>query len=315
MTPGPRERNTIERWAGEQHRPLTMVLSATGHPDTETLRAFCRELGETCALLTISEIAGDDDQRPALVLRQGSISYRAVPAGTELEPFLDALAGDGETGGIHRPASLQLHVAAACPHCPGVVRSLLPLIPTGGPLTLEVIDSTICSDLAKAQRIKSVPTLILDQAFRWTGQMPLADLEALLAPGNRSHLGARTLERLLEGGNAGALARLMTDAGKVNPGLGRLLAAETMSVRLGAMMVVEELLEEVPGLVTELIPTLEAAFAGAPEPAQGDILYIFGEAGSPGMKKKIESLLETDLHSEVAEAAREALERLGERQK
>ncbi len=68
-------------------------------------------------------------------------------------------------------------------------------------------------------------------------------------------------------------------------------------------------------LVADLIPTLEAAFAGAPEPAQGDMLYVFGESGSPGMVKRIESLLETDLHPEVAETAREALERLDERQK
>jgi len=60
------------------------------------------------------------------------------------------------------------------------------------------------------------------------------------------------------------------------------------------------------------IPALEAAFAGAPEPAQGDMLYIFGESGSPGMVKKIESLLETERHPEVAEMASEALERLDE---
>jgi len=45
------------------------------------------------------------------------------------------------------------------------------------------------------------------------------------------------------------------------------------------------------------------------------MLYIFGESGSLGMGKKIESLLETDLHPEVAEMAREALERLDERQR
>ncbi len=305
-------RETVDRWSKEQHRPLEIRLTTADHPRTEQLREFCTWLADSCEMLTVSESPPADDELPALNLRQGAILYRAAPTGTELEPFLEALAGDGDHG-TFRAASLQIYVAAACPHCPAAVRALLPLIVPGGTLRLEIIDSEACGDLAEADRIKSVPTLILDRTFRWTGSIRPGDLEALLAPGDRVNIDAGVLVRLLENGNAGPLTRLMVETGEASPALCSLLASEAMSVRLGAMMVLEELLEHSSALVERLLPALQEKFSGAPEPARGDMLYIFGEAGPPSMAREIESLLGTGLHPEVEEAAREALERLTER--
>ncbi len=308
-------RELIEKWSKEQNRRLEIRLTAVDHPRTEALRAFCRWLAESCGMVQVSEVGTSGDDLPALSLRQGSIIYRAIPTGTELEPFLEALAGDGEAagGGLFRSASLQIFVAAACRHCPAAVRALLPLIVPGGPLSLEVIDSEACGDLARADKIKAVPTLILDRTFRWTGSTRPGDLKAMLAPGDRVFLGADVLERLLENGNAGPLSRMMIDAGEASPALCTLLASEAMSVRLGAMMVMEDLLLNSPDLVELLVPDLQDNFAGAPEPAQGDMLYILGEAGPPELAHEIEALLKTGLHPEVEEAAREALNRLAER--
>lgn len=311
------ERETIIQWFQDRDQPLEMTLTATAdHPGTEPLRAFCRTLAELGGDVRISETTTAGEERPALCLREGAVIYRAAPLGTELKPFLQALTGEANHPGAtsrFRPAALQIFIAAACPHCPAAVRALLPLIVPGGPVTLEVIDSEAFGDLAEAEGIKSVPTLILDQAFRWTGTIHPGDLEELLAPGNRTGISAGVLQRLLEGGNAGPLTELMVEAGEVSPALCRLMASDAMSVRLGAMMVLEELLERSPGLVKQLIPELWKRLPDAPEPARGDMLYIFGEAGSPAMTRQIESLLNTDLHPEVAEAAREALERLTER--
>jgi glutaredoxin len=306
-------REIIGKWSGEQQRRLEMRLTAADHPRTAELRAFSRWLAGSCEMVTVSEVETSANDLPALSLRQGSIVYRAVPAGPELVPFLEALAGDGAGDGRFRAAALRIYVAAACPHCPAAVRALLPLVVPGGPVTLEVIDSEACDDLARADRIKSVPTLILDGDFRWTGSARPGDLEAMLAPGDRVFLGADVLERLLENGNAGPLSRMMIDAGEASPALCTLLAGEAMSVRLGAMMVMEELLLRAPALVELLVPDLQDNFAGAPEPAQGDMLYILGEAGPPELAGDIEALLRTGLHPEVEEAAREALDRLAER--
>lgn len=311
------ERETIRQWAGEQHRPLKLELAATDHPGTEPLRSFCRTLTNACDALQVSDVATAGEEFPALCLRQGAILYRAAPLDSELEPFLEALAGKNEDSGAgsgpFRAAALRLFVAATCPHCPTAVRSLLPLIVAGGPVTLEVIDSEAFSELTEAQGVKSVPTLILDQTFRWTGTIRPGDLEELLAPGDRTGISAGVLQNLLEGGNAGPLTELMVEAGVASPALCRLMASDALSVRLGAMMVVEELLEQSPGLVAPLIPELWKRFSDAPEPARGDMLYIFGEAGTPALARDIDTLLATDLHPEVAEAARDALERLAER--
>ncbi len=316
MSTSDRERETIEQWAAGQSRPLTLELATADHPRMEPLRTFCQTMAEACSAVQVREVAAGEEL-PALRLRQGALLYRSVPSGSELEPFLDALAGDDHgSGAVHGPfrtATLQIYVAAACPHCPAAVRAILPLIVPGGKLRLEVIDSEACSDLAEADRIKSVPTLILDRTFRWTGSIRPGDLEAMLAPGDRVNIEADVLERLLEGGNAGPLTRMMVEAEEASPALCQLLAAETLSVRLGAMMVVEELLESSPELVELLVPDLQDNLAGATEPAQGDILYILGEAGPEELAADIEALVKTGLHPEVEEAARDALERLAER--
>jgi glutaredoxin len=237
-----------------------------------------------------------------------------VPAGTELGPFLEAVSGEPRSAPSDlRPAALRIFVAQACPHCPTAVRTLLSLITPGGPVALEVIDSEACPEAAETEKVKSVPTLILDDSFRWTGDIRSGDLEALLTPGDRTDLDAGLLGRALENGNAGPLAALMAEADRISPALADLLAAEAMSVRIGAMMVVEELLEQAPSLVERFVPALRERFDAAPEPARGDMLYILGEAGPPSLKTEIEALLAGDLHPEVAEAAREALERLDER--
>jgi len=311
------ERETIRQWAVKQNRPLHLELASADHPRTEPLMAFCHTLAEACDAVKVSETTAAADDLPAVRLRQGAILYRAAPLGTELEPFLEALAGKSEDTGTEsgpfRTAALRLFVAAACPHCPAAVSSLLPMIDAGGPLTLEIIDSEACGELAEANNIKSVPTLILDRTFRWTGTIRPGDLEELLTPGDRTGISAGALERLLEGGNAGPLTELMVEAGVASPALCRLMASDAMSVRLGAMMVLEELLEQSPELVQQLVPRLWQRIPEAPEPAQGDMLYIIGEAGPPSLAAEINSFLGTDPHPEVAEAAREALERLAER--
>jgi len=306
-------REIVTRWAPRRDRPLKIDLTATDHPNSEELRRFCHWLAGQCDRVQVSEANAGGDALPALSIRQGAITYRAVPAGTELEPFLEALAEEIQAPPGLRPAALQLHVAAACPHCPAAVRSLLPLVAAGGPLSLEVIDSEALADVATAANVKSVPTLILDGAFRFTGALPIEDIEALLTAGNPTTMDAGLLERLLEQGNAPALADQMVSSGTAAPALGRLLAAEALSVRIGAMMVVEDLLERAPLLVEQLVPGLVSQMADAPDPARGDILYIIGEAGPASLMPRIHAILETDLHPEVAEAAREALARLAKR--
>ena len=144
MSSSDRERETIEQWAAGQSRPLTLELATADHPRMEPLRTFCQTMAEACSAVQVREVAAGEEL-PALRLRQGALLYRSVPSGSELEPFLDALAGDDHgSGAVHGPfrtATLQIYVAAACPHCPAAVRAILPLIAPGGKLRLEVIDS------------------------------------------------------------------------------------------------------------------------------------------------------------------------------
>ena len=115
---------------------------------------------------------------------------------------------------------------------------------------------------------------------------------------------------ILKDGNAAQLARMMMDAGKIFQAFYDVLTHHSWSVRLGAMVAVEELIDVQPELAAHMNTPLWERFSAVSEPVQGDILYILGEVGHPDVKGTLESVLNGDYSAEVKEAAEEALAKL-----
>jgi HEAT repeat protein len=105
----------------------------------------------------------------------------------------------------------------------------------------------------------------------------------------------------------------MIDADAVFPSFIGLLVHPTWSVRLGAMVVLEEMVEAAPDLASRICDPLWAAFEGADTTVQGDILYALGEAGDRRMETTIKALLPTLEQAELREAALDALGALASR--
>ena len=67
------------------------------------------------------------------------------------------------------PASVSVYVAPFCKFCPDVVRRLPPLPFTVDGLRMRIIDRVLFKDAAEENRVRSVPTVILDNQYHWTG--------------------------------------------------------------------------------------------------------------------------------------------------
>lgn len=258
-----------------------------------------------------------------------NLLYQGVPLGTELGPFLELLKifssknpdlPEGLKDILVKstlPASFRLYVSTACAFCPTVFQKIANLALFSELISLEVIDGQVYHEQASKEGIRSVPTLILEDEFRWVGQIDINEIgEAIL---NRDYetLGPSSLENFLKQGNAAKLSVSMIESKKVYPSLITLLLHETWSTRLGAMVVVEDLAEcgEVE-LIQELEQCLWDGFARATGAVRGDLIYLIGLTGKHESSQKLSEMLESDiddLNEELRETISESIQEIAER--
>ena len=86
-------------------------------------------------------------------------------------------------------------------------------------------------------------------------------------------LSAGSLQTILEQGDAAWITRQLVEKNQIFDGFMALLLHDTWSVRLGAMVIVEELCESAPKQAARLCPILMDRFDEKDIPVKGDILY------------------------------------------
>jgi hypothetical protein len=177
-------------------------------------------------------------------------------------------------------------------------------------LQLTIVDGTLFPEMAQTQKIRSVPTIVLDNQFRWTGSVPLEELIETINTRDPISLGPASLENIIKEGGADRLAAMMLGAEKLFPAFYEMLTHDKWPIRLGAMVVMEEIIEANEYLATEVLEPLWNRFHQVPAQIQGDILHVFGETGDSRSVSWLESVLSGDFDQEVKEAAEEALEKI-----
>ena len=306
------EQQTVRQWGEHLRAEPRLTLWRSDDPRTDELEAFCATLTDLAPRVRVTEHTGAREALPALGLGR-HVTYRGVPLGTELTPFLGVLsdstdvAADDDT--VPAASRLKLYVGQQCPHCPRVFAALAPLARRLG-AGLDVVDATLFGEAATADRAAAVPTLIVDGKVRVVGSVVTQDVEPLLT--NPGALRPSSLRLLLENGNAGAVAALIQEQGRAFASLVELLCDATFSVRLGAMAVIEQLADNRPELAAQLADPLWARFDQASNEVQGDLSYLFGKMRDSRLVSRLRAVVDGDYDSEVKEAAQDALDELGQ---
>jgi hypothetical protein len=300
---------------------ITISLVDSAHPSTAEFKKFCDSLTHLVPKIRISQ-EKDTAVRPPQILIGKGLRYQAVPTGQELQPFIEALAAFG-SGSLNLdkavksrlkkdklPASLKVFIAPQCTFCPTAVRQLTPLPMTDDKIQLLIIDGTLFPEEAQSLQIKAVPTILLDDQFRWSGSVPLQEILDTINNRDPASLGALSLENILKEGQAVHLAAMMLDAGQIFPAFYDMLIHPKWPVRLGAMVTMEEIAGRNRAMAAEVINFLWEGFSRQPDQVKGDILYTFGEIGHRRVAAWLEEVLAGDYNEEVKEAAKEALEKM-----
>jgi hypothetical protein len=199
-----------------------------------------------------------------------------------------------------------------CPHCPRAVTQCLALADAGVSCHVFVIDGELFPEPAEQDGVRPVPTVILDQAFRWTGSVQTEELVNMIAHRDPSRLGPDSLEQMLHEGRAEDLARMMSERGEVFPAFLDLLVNPKWPVRLGAMVTFQHLAEGRASLASQVSLSLWHLFPRVDDTIKGDILYVLGKSGDPSLLPLLDSVLEGPHPDEVKDAARDAVRSLSE---
>ena len=123
-------------------------------------------------------------------------------------------------------------------------------------------------------------------------------------------MGAASLESILKDGQAGHLAAMMLDTHEIFPAFYDLLIHDKWPVRLGAMVVIEEIAGKDPALASAAVDPLWEQFDHVSDQIRGDILYLFGEVGDAKAVPWLQGVIAGEYDDEVIEAAREALDKI-----
>jgi hypothetical protein len=318
----PEEEKQIMQWDRALDHDVQVHLITTKDERSALLADFCDDLQAVSSNVKVLREEGVNKDLPAIRIHK-RLRYHAVPLGRELMPFLMAINGSpsralrslppaikAKLKTVEIPAFLQLFIAPQCPHCPQTVRQLLPLTVESDQIQCAIIDGFLFPEMAERYDIRSVPTLLLDDRFRWTGSVPLDELVELAAHRDPGNLGISSLEDMLKEGRAPGVAEMMLGAREIIPAFIDVLTHEKMFVRLGAMVVMEILSERDPALAQQAIPMLWDRFPEASEQVQGDIVHVVGETGDRRSVSRLEDILGGAFGADIKEAAQDALERI-----
>jgi hypothetical protein len=302
-------------------KEIQIGVIETQHKKSPAIVHFCETLGQLVPKIRIKLEKGDSKKLPGIRVHDG-LTYRAVPSGTEVPPFTEALQllGSGQAPinellsarvkNISLPTNLVIYVSAQCKFCPQAVRQLLPLPILNRHVRLTVIDAGHFPELAEKDEIQSVPTLILEDRFRWTGTFQLNEIVDVAVNRNVGSLGPASLEMLLKDGEASKLAEMMLEKAEIFPAFYDVLAHPDWPIRLGAMVVMDQLIERNPDLALQTLEPLQERFHKASNQVKGDLLYVFGEMQQKEMMPWLETVINGAYDPEVKEAALEAFDKL-----
>lgn len=314
----PEEEKKIEQWGRKLNDEIRLDLILTQNKRSELFRDFCDSLARIVPKIRV-KIEHEEDLTPP-VIRINNVRYQAIPAGEELEPFLDVLDEGADYADqlphsirdqleeLKTHALLKIYITPQCPFCPATVKQLLSLAAANEYVKITIIDGTLFSEMAESDNIHSAPTVLLDDQFRWNGSVKVQELVGIMLNRDPSQISTASLKSMFEAGDALKVAEMMLDNGRMFSALMELLVNEKWPVRLGAMVTFETIATKDRKLAAYAIPFLWKSFPHAKDTVKGDILYLLGQTGDESVIPKLKAVLSGSYPLDIKEAAEEALE-------
>ncbi len=247
-----------------------------------------------------------------------TIFYHAAPEGSEFQPFLNvvkwlgstgkSLSGDGEQpDGTQRsdPLELLIFIAPTCPHCPVMVRTCVMIAANDPRLRLRVIDALHFRDWAERYKVKSAPTVVIDDGLTLVGNIDSQELTSGILSIRDPSFITKILESMMNTGRAED-AGMWICKNKAAKAVLPLYCSPVFSQRMGALVAMEEALSQDPRILDEIVDDLILLLSHEDDGLRGDTSELLGKVCLPKAIPHLERLRD-DPNEDVRDAAIEAL--------
>jgi glutaredoxin len=320
----PQELATAKSTLAALQERVIIKVNLTQNPLSGQFRKFIDALAFASNKLQPLYITYDEDGSPDIELRP-NLRYLALPGGRELPPFLQSLVyySHGETAlksrslsaleGFITPTKVEVMMSRTCRHCPLVVGLVNQLALASRYLEVSIVDVALFADHAQQYGVRAVPTVVIDGQDKLVGDISEEILVDNLTNRDPSSFHPETFKKIIKEGDAERLAGMMVAESDLYSGALELLSDPDWSVRMGMMVVLEGVAERSPDLVRNAYPLLLKLLDHEDRNQRGDAAYLLGLIGDASVPEHLEMLL-NDENPEVAEAAREAVEQIKERE-
>ncbi|GAB6095847.1 hypothetical protein JCM14469_21000 [Desulfatiferula olefinivorans] len=251
----------------------------------------------------------DSEERLPYILINDQIRWMALPDAKMLalvkeKPIVcEALADRALPFSVH----VRVYMAPQCPHCPSVIRTLIGLTDNYPRIRLTIIDATLYEQLANEDHIRSVPTVICDHGVRLTGALTEQEIFDGIFKRKPSELSPDSLRAMIESREAENLARMMIDDQMIYPAFYDLMAHDKWPVRLGAMVVVETIIDGSEALAARLVEEIWDRMEQVSASVRGDWIYLIGMAGGPRDRDRLNALQAKTDRADIKESITDAL--------
>ena len=304
--------------------PAVIKVNLTKDDLSKQFRKFVEALATVCSELQPIYTTYSENDPPTIEIKP-NLRYMALPGGKEMAPFLQTLIyrARRETSLAERtlsrlatfitPTKIEAMVSPTCPHCPIVVALVNQLALASIYLEVTIIDITLFAAYAQKYSIRAVPTLVIDGQEQLLGNISEDLLVDKLANQSPATFHPDSFKKIVKEGDAEKLAGMMVADGDVYRGALELLTDPDWSVRMGMMVVLEEVAERSPALVEPVYPYLVDLLDHGDANQRGDMAYLLGIIGNASVLEPLKVLL-NDTNPEVVEAAFEAVQQIRERE-
>jgi hypothetical protein len=305
-----------------QYPLRVLFFPKAGDQREKPLKDFIRKLESAGIPLDIDASKNlPEGDRPAFCLSGNGPPrhfYQAVPEGKEWPPFLQLIQTLSSGKLLLSPVSLNLLeqidasvslrvlITSGCPFCAQVVGLVNQTVAACPSFTARITDVGLFPEMIQRYRPKAAPVTIIGEEIFLTGQIrEEALMDWLEKAASKNHGAALYRNDLLEKRMAEALNRLKDHPEDI-PLIAGLMQGEEFGIKIGAMALVEQIIEEAPNLQLAVLQSLRPLLKGSSEQVAGDAAYLIGLLQIPEKIPVLEGLLGHP-NPELVEIAREGL--------
>jgi hypothetical protein len=258
---------------------------------------------------------------PAM-LHLDNIHYQAIPDGKEFRPFIETIflmskrmekfssELEKELMGIKGPITIRVAISPFCNYCPQVVQKVNRFAVLNRNIEVFIIDCLTFEGERKRLGVRSTPSLIINEKIVFCGSVGEADLLQILRDENsRKTIELILISQIRNGDIEGAINTSIQNPDISSEILAKIMGGDRFEMRMGVMLVLEELAKKDRHILSGAIPILRGLLNNPHPQIRGDASYILGKTGRKDIIDDLKRLLD-DPDPDVVDCAREAIDEL-----